>query len=304
MLTFGIWEAVLVSAKAATYAATLAAAGGVFFLRYSDSLLDAECAGRIRRLIVGLLMAAALAGGAMIMATAASMTDDAGGLLDAGLARMILQGGEGRASLVRVAALLLIGVSLALGEGLASSRAPPLALLGSVLAATSFAWVGHVHAPGVGALAPWLPVLTIVVHLLGVAFWLGALVPLLIVANHTPIRGAAAIVRRFGTAALTVVSVLLAAGSGLLCQLLRGVSDLWTEDYGRFVLTKLVLVAGLLSLAAFNHLRLTPRLCAEDRDALRALKRSIRAELAVAGGVLAVTAAMTTLAGPAALEGP
>jgi len=84
--------------------------------------------------------------------------------------------------------------------------------------------------------------------------------------------------------------------------LLRDVSELWTGDYGRLVLTKLLLVSFLLALAALNHLRLTPRLFAYDVGALRALKRSIMAELAVAGCVLLVTAAMTTLAGPSALD--
>jgi putative copper export protein len=124
------------------------------------------------------------------------------------------------------------------------------------------------------------------------------------VANHAPLPGVAAVVRRFGAAALAVVALLLAAGAGLLCQLLRGVGELWSDAYGRFVLTKLVLVVCLLSLAAFNRLRLTPRLWAADGGALRALRRSIRAEVAVAGGVLVVTAALTTLSGPAALEGP
>jgi putative copper export protein len=57
-----------------------------------------------------------------------------------------------------------------------------------------------------------------------------------------------------------------------------------------------------LALAAVNHLHLTPRLFAYDEGALRALKRSIMAELAVAGCVLVVTAALTTLTGPPALD--
>jgi putative copper export protein len=112
----------------------------------------------------------------------------------------------------------------------------------------------------------------------------------------------AATARRFGTAALIVVGVLLAAGVSLLCLMLRGVSDLWADDYGRLALTKVLLVSCLLALAALNHLRLTPRLFAYDEGALRALKRSIMAELAVAGCILVVTAAMTTLAGPPALD--
>jgi len=296
MMTLGIWDAAVVTAKAATYAATLAASGGAFFLIYSHALLDGTCAGRIRRLIRVLVFIAAFAGGAMILAAAASMSGDAGGLTDVGLARMILQAGEGRASLVRLIGLILIGGSLA------GRRSPAaMTLLGSVAAATSFAWVGHVHS--LSALrGAWLPALAIVVHLLGVAFWLGALIPLLLVARDADMSRIAATARRFGTAALIVVGLLVAAGAGLLCLLLRDVSELWTGDYGRLVLTKLLLASFLLALAALNHLRLTPRLFAYDVGALRALKRSIMAELAVAGCVLLVTAAMTTLAGPSALD--
>jgi copper resistance protein D len=296
MMTIGIWDAAVVTARAATYAATLAASGGVFFLVYSHTLLDSFCAGRIRRLIRVLAFIAALAGGAMILATGASMSGDAGGLADVGLTRMILQGGEGRASLVRLIGLILIGGSL-LGR-----RSPAVVgLLGSVAAATSFAWVGHVHS--LSALrGAWLPALAIVVHLLGVAFWLGALIPLLMVAGEADRSRVAATARRFGTTALIVVGALLAAGAVLLCLLLGGVGELWTDDYGRLVLTKILLVSCLLALAGFNHLRLTPRLFAYDEGALRALKRSIMAEVAVAGCVLIVTAAMTTLAGPPALD--
>jgi putative copper resistance protein D len=296
MMAIGAWDVAVATAKAATYAATLAASGGVFFLIYSHALLDSFCAARIRRLIRVLAFIAALAGGVMILATGASMSGDAGGLADVGLARMILQGGEGRASLVRLIGLMLIGGSL-------MGRASPalVGFLGSVAAATSFAWVGHVHS--LSALrGAWLPALAIVVHLLGAAFWLGALVPLLIVAGKADRSRVAATVGRFGTAALIVVGALLAAGVVLLCLLLGDVSELWTDDYGRLVMTKILLVSCLLALAGFNHLRLTPRLFAYDEGALRALKRSIMAEVAVAGCVLIVTAAMTTLAGPPALE--
>jgi putative copper resistance protein D len=306
MMTVGIWDAAAVAARAATYAATLAASGGVFFLVYSHALLDGHCAARIRRLIRGLVLIAAFASGAMVAASAASMSGDAGGLADVGLARMILQAGEGRASLVRLIGLVLIVASL-------TARHSPgtvarlgvvrlgVALLGSVATATSFAWVGHGHSLVVlrGA---WLPAVAIVVHLLGVAFWLGALIPLLMVAGEADRSQVAVTVGRFGTAALVVVGALLTAGVTLLCLLLGGAGELWTDDYGRLVLTKLLLVSCLLALAAFNHLRLTPRLYAHDEGVLQALKRSIRAELAVAGCVLVVTAAMTTLTGPSALD--
>ncbi len=295
-MTVGVWDAAVVIARAVTYAATLAAAGGIFFLFYSHVLLDSACAGPIRRLIRTLAVIAALAGGTMILAAAASMSGDAGGLVDVGLAHMILQAGEGRASLVRLIGLVLIFANLT------TRRPGAMAVLGAVAAATSFAWLGHVHSLASVLRNGWFPAVVIVVHLLGVAFWLGALIPLLMVADGTDRSRVAATVRRFGTAALSVVGVLLAAGVVLLCLLLRDVTDLWTDAYGRLVLTKISLVCCLLALAAFNHMRLTPRLFTDDERALRALKRSIMAELAVAGCILVATAAMTTLTGPPALD--
>jgi putative copper export protein len=64
---------------------------------------------------------------------------------------------------------------------------------------------------------------------------------------------------------------------------------------------KLVLVAGLLSLAAFNKFRLTPRLLAGDAAAAHGLRRSIHAEMALAAAILLTTAVLTTLFGPPAL---
>jgi putative copper resistance protein D len=153
--------------------------------------------------------------------------------------------------------------------------------------------VGHVHA-----LAAWLPTLVLAVHLTAAAFWLGALVPLFMIARDAELARVAAIAARFGAAALYVVGALLAAGIGLLALLLHHVADLWASEYGRLILTKLLLVAGLLALAALNHVRLTPRLFASDRAALGALQRSIGLEIALAAAVLLVTAALTTVAGP------
>src|SRR5579859_6634122 len=250
MMTIGIWDAVVLTAKAATYAATLAASGGVFFLAYSHALLDGERTRRIVRLVRALACTGVLAGGAMIMAISASMSGDAGGLADTGLVRMILQAGEGRASLVRGFGLILIAASLtarrsprAAAPAMGGARlelAPAgrgrlrAALFGSVAAATSFAWVGHAHSLAVLRHA-WVPALAIVAHLLCAAFWLGALVPLLVVAgdadasrtgrSRTDMSRVAAIVRRFGSAALIVVGALLAAGVVMASLLLNNAGE-------------------------------------------------------------------------------
>jgi putative copper resistance protein D len=216
-------------------------------------------------------------------------------MFDLGLDKMILQTGEGWATAIR-----LFGLMLMLPAMSSHGRASVAAVVGSVAAATSFAWVGHVHARS----APQLPTLAIAVHLLGVAFWLGALAPLLMITQEADVSRVAAVASRFGAAALVVVGVLLAAGVCLLCMLLRDVVELWSSGYGRFILVKIGFVACLLTLAALNHLRLTPRLRAHDARAARAFRTSIRFEILVAAAVLIVTAAMTTLTGPPSILAP
>jgi len=291
-VNLGVWDGWVVTAKAVTYAATFGSAGGVFFLAYSHALLAAEDRLRIRRLIQILMIVGVLAGGARIVLTAASMSGDAAGLADSGLMRMIWQAGEGRATSTRVLGLLLAACAMH------SNRQPgPWALAAAGAAATSFAWVGHVHALAAG----WA-VLLIGVHLLSVAFWLGALGPLLLIARHDDAQRAAGPAARFGKAAVVVVGALVIAGLTLAWILMVNPSRWPSSNYGRLLAVKLGLVAGLLGVAAFNKLRLTPRLLAGDVRALRSLQRSIRAEMVLAASILWVTACLTTLTGPPALE--
>lgn len=295
-MSFGGWDIAVVAAKAAAYAATFGACGGLFYLAYSDGLLADEDRLAIRRLLRLLMFVSVFASGARIALTAGSMSGQVSALLDSELLGMIWHGGEGRALLVRTAGLLL-AVPLVLTNRVARGRGTTVsAIAGACCAATSFAWVGHVRE-----LAPVWPTLLIGIHLLGVAFWVGAFGPLLLVLRHDDPRRVAAAVARFGAAAAFVVGALIMAGLPLLFTLLGGVSALWKVSYGRCFAAKLGLVACLLSFAAFNKLCLTPRLLANEAAAVRSLRRSIRAEMTLAACILIVTAWFTTLTGPPAL---
>jgi putative copper resistance protein D len=109
-------------------------------------------------------------------------------------------------------------------------------------------------------------------------------------------------VARFGRLGLFAVGGLLAAGLCVLSILLGGVAELWSSAYGRCITLKLGLVACLLCMAAFNKLRLTPRLLSGDPAAVRILRASIRVEMSLGGLILAVTATLTTSLGPPLLE--
>ncbi len=294
MTDAGAWDITVVLVKAMTYAATLGAGGGVFFLIYCHSLLDAPSRRRIRRSIRLLAAASVLFSIAKVALMANSMSGDALGMFDVGLDRMILNTGEGRALVCR-----LLGSALMIFGSSALRPRLPAAIVGSAAAATSFAWVGHVHALP----RPGPALLVIAMHLLAAAFWLGALVPLLTL-RGAGVSRVAATAARFGALAVYAVSALLAAGICLLCLLLGNPSELWESAYGRFVLLKMLLVASLLGLAALNRWRLTPRILAGDAGAASALRKSIGLEIAVAAGILIVTASMTTLAGPPSLTAP
>lgn len=274
------------------YAGTLGAAGAVFFLGYAGSLIANAERLSIRRLVFVCAVLAAAAGAAHIVMTAGSMSGEAAGMWDGSLIRMVWQAGEGRALEIRA-----IGLSLA---ALAMLVDLPAAwgLLGAAIAATSFAWTGHAQALSPRA----LPVLLLGAHLLGVAFWLGALAPLSWVVREGTVARIAAVAERFSAVAVFAVAGLVLVAAPLLWLLLGGFAELWRSSYGRGIALKLAVVAGLLSLAAFNKLRLTPRLRAGDAKAVRSLRTSIRLEMWLGVMVLAVTATLTTIAGPPALD--
>jgi putative copper resistance protein D len=311
----GIWDGAAVLVKAALYAATLGSAGGVFFLAYSRSLLTRADRLAIARPLRMLVAVAIAASAARLLLTAASMADDAAGMLDARLLAMVWHGGEGRAAAMRALGLLLAIAGLAFpaaapadapalaaaparaGRGYQAVIADAVAIVGAAVAATSFAWVGHGHAAARAATP-----LLVGVHVLAVAFWFGALGPLLILARRPEPRVLGAVAARFGRIAMVGVGALLAAGVVVLGMLLGSLSELWTSAYGRIACAKIALVACLLALAAWNKLRLVPRIVAGDPLAVQSLRRSVRAEMLVAGLILLITAALTTLAGPPSLS--
>jgi len=290
-VSLSAWDTAAIAVKTLTYAATLGAAGAAFFLRYCGALIAGADSLRIQRIVLGLSPLAVFAGAAQIMVSAGSMSGDAAGMLDGSLIHMVWHAGAGRANTVRAIGLVLAAL------GVLRGRPPWWAVFGAAMAATSFAWTGHARSlhPDV------LPVLLLGIHLLGAAFWLGALAPLFIVAHDGDQPRIAATVLRFGAAAIVVVGGLMAAGAILLWMMLGDFTALWSSTYGRYVSIKLLLVACILCLAAFNKLRLTPRLRHGEPQALRSLRTSIQLELLLGVLILAVTATLTTVSGPPVL---
>jgi len=283
------WDAAAVGAKAITYAATLGAAGAIFFLVYCGGLLQEPQRSRIRHLIGILVLASALATGAKILLMSATMRGDLAGMFDMAFARMILGAGEGLASGVRLAGLALCAFAIS-----SNHRLRALAPAGAAIASVSFAGVGHVH----GLLPNVAPSLLLCLHLLCAAFWLGALAPLLITARDRNDSQIAAVAARFGKWALGVVALLLSAGAGLLWILIGDAAQFWSSDYGRMMTVKLLIVAALLGIAGVNKLYLTPGLLQGHSKAFIQFRRTVQTEMVLGALILLITATFTTVTGP------
>ncbi len=282
------WDVGAVAAKVLVYAATMGASGAVFFLSYAGGLLTGAQRASIRRMLAMQLIVAALFTSLRILLLTADMSGSFAGMFDRDMAGMLLGAGEGAAGASRLLGLLLAGCALSL-----NLRLQIPALAGAVIAATSFAWVGHVRA-----LQPHLPAtLFACLHLIGVAFWIGALMPLWCSTRESALD-VGALANRFGTLAAAVVSLLVVAGLCMLWMLSRGRAEFWTSSYGTMIAVKLLLVSLLLGAAAFNKLRLTPRLMNGEARAVVMLRRSIQFELLTAVLILIVTASFTSLTGP------
>jgi putative copper resistance protein D len=197
------------------------------------------------------------------------------------------------------AALARVLAALALVAGAVAARRAPLAGLGwAVLLGgagalvVGAAWTSHGAArPGGRALALTLAAL----HQTAAAVWVGGLACLLATAFHPGVAPAVgtALPRRFSTLALVAVGTLVAAGAGLGIIYVGAPGGLFGTAYGVMVLTKVVVLVGLLALAAFSRAAVR-RLGAAAPPPLR-LRRTVEVELGVAVTVLFTAAALTSL---------
>ncbi|WP_439361758.1 copper resistance CopC/CopD family protein [Bradyrhizobium sp. DASA03007] len=184
----------------------------------------------------------------------------------------------GPASLIAIAAMLLALVALR------SAWYPRgLAFIAFIGVGLSLAMTGH------AATAPpeMLTRPAIFLHGLGVAFWIGALAPLVALVSK-PVAMALPVVNRFSRTAVPVVATLALTGLVLAIVQLEKPSALVETRYGLILSIKLALVLVLLALAALNRFHLTPTL-ARDHEAA-SLKRSILFECAIALIIFAVVA--------------
>jgi len=220
---------------------------------------------------------------------AARMADDMSGAVDPSLQMMALHSASSVVLVVRLLGLAVIAMAIGRrGEvGLTSS------VVGVGLVAASFVLTGHTVAnPLRWVLAPLLTV-----HVLIVAFWLGALVPLYLACTRETPAIAGQVTEAFSKIALCLVPGILLAGCLLGLVLVRHLAEFRT-GYGMSLLAKFAGFVALMGLAALNKWRLGPAVAAGDRRTLKSFRRSLGLEYLLISAVLSITAAMTTYYSP------
>lgn len=157
-------------------------------------------------------------------------------------------------------------------------------LAGIALGTVGLALTASGHA---SAAAPrWLTGPAVFLHVGGVAFWLGSLLPLALLLRVD----AAVALARFSRLIRYAVAAIVVSGIVLGVVQLGWPSAAWLSPYGAVLLAKLVLLAGLFGLAAYNRFVLTAAALAGDPTAQTRMRRSVVAEIAVAMMILAVVA--------------
>jgi putative copper resistance protein D len=173
------------------------------------------------------------------------------------------------------------------------------ALLTAALLATLIL-SGHAHASAERA---WL-LPSDLLHVLAAGAWPGGLLPLALLlarARHDPnlVTPVLRVTRRFSR--LSVVAVSTLAVSGLLNSigLVGTLSALWTSAYGRLILCKVALFAGMIGLGAVNRRMIRQKEVTGAGQTLRTVWRNVAIETALVICVLLATEALAMNAPPA-----
>jgi len=268
------------------------AIGGVFFailvLGPAASTPQRPLLGRTLALIPVGAWGLAAAQGLSLLVQLGALADDRGWPI-----REIFTTTYFHAAVVRILACVGLAVGCWVIHRGHGGAWPWAALIGfTVVLAASSAWMSHAAARPEGR-AMLLGFDTL--HQLAAGAWIGGLVHLTAAAFRRGERPwPAAALQRFSLMALVAVATLVAAGVGLSLYYIGGVYALLGTTYGLMVLTKGVILAGLLVLGAMNF-RAVRRLSDGPADSLVRVRRFVEAELGLGLTVLFAAASLTSL---------
>ncbi len=286
-------DALVISLRAIGFVALFQAAGIALFLALYEPHVARPTGERLRTVARIAALIALVAAVLHFVLTPARMAGDFSSTFDPALGSLLLRSSAGTAQIVRVVGLAILLLAL----DRASRVNTWAACGGAALALLSFALMGHttIH-PQRWLLAPLL-----LVHVVVVAVWLGALAALYLAARDEGVASGP-LVTRFSAHATWAVPAIFVCGLVMGVLFIRSAAELATP-YGAMVLGKAAGFASLMVPAAYNKWRFGPGLLRGEAAAAVGLQRALKAEWLLIAAVLVATAAMTSLYAPEHLEG-
>jgi len=243
--------------------------------------------GRARRLgrVRAVAWVAAVVGA---VALTAAQTADAGVAVGDALGSSLGVDAAGR-----VLPLLAAGVAMAAGARSAGRRRQATLLAAAFVALALLADAAASHASTV--LAPPLNIALQWLHTGGVAVWLGGLAGLLIALRDPDVGDRARLTGQYSRWATVGILVVALTGVARAAFELHSLDELVSTDYGRLLLLKLALFAGLAALGAVNHFRNVPG----GEGGVSALRRIGSVELLLGTTAIVVASVLVTTPPPA-----
>lgn len=152
----------------------------------------------------------------------------------------------------------------------------------------SFIVIGHSTKGGI------LTQSLVTIHLIGLSYWIGSLLPLKKMCNIADFKELKTITHSFGNYAVFYILALLIAGSIFSFILIGDISNLFNTIYGNVLMIKILFAMLLISLGALNKLFLVPRLDINNATTIIKLKKSINVEMIIVLIIFFLTSLLTT----------
>ena len=152
----------------------------------------------------------------------------------------------------------------------------------------SFIVIGHSTKGGI------LTQSLVTIHLIGLFYWIGSLLPLKKMCNIADFKELKTITHSFGNYAVFYILALLIAGSIFSFILIGDISNLFNTIYGNVLMIKILFAMLLISIGALNKLFLVPRLDINNATTIIKLKRSINVEMIIVLIIFFLTSLLTT----------
>ena len=266
------------------YFSCFTSVGAILFLYHFKDLQSADGLCYLKTLTIKSSMVGIVISLGSFFSIAGSLGGDFLSALDISMLRLTLETKLGLATIIGLAGFCLIATASKFSgkfEGV-------IEFLGSLILLSSFLFVGH--STGKGPIVS----LMLIIHIIGVAFWLGSLLPFKWLCSFSNADKLYSIAEKFGFLALRYIGLLLIAGISYACFLFTDLQQLFNTTYGNIFVAKLFSVCLILSLGALNKFRIVPMLISNPEQGRIRLGNSIRLEILIASGILILSSFLTT----------